>query len=145
MQGDSLAADGGALDELGACAPTGRWIAIRGWDRFQHRDVLRGVGVPPWIKVYTRLHHNDAWMTLSGHRRAILLGLWIEYAQSRQELAENTAELSRKLALRVTTRDLEALNDAGFIDFLPAPCKPRVDKKEPEDPIFTSDGDDIPF
>jgi hypothetical protein len=142
---DFSAADGGALDELGACAPTGRWIAIRGWDRFQHRDVLRGEGVPPWIKVYTRLHHNDAWMTLSGHRRAILLGLWIEYAQSRKDLAENTAELSRKLALRVTTRDLEALNHAGFIDFLPAPCKPRVDIEKPEELTFAPADDDIPF
>ena len=31
-------------------------------------------GVPPWIKVFTRLHHNDAWMALSGNRREILSG-----------------------------------------------------------------------
>lgn len=69
----------------------------------------------PWIKVYTRLLHDDNYLTLTGHRRAVLHGLWLEYATSRRELPDNTLMISRRLALKVTRRDLEALNHAGFI------------------------------
>lgn len=103
-------------------------IGIRDWEQHQHRDVLRGPGALPWIKLYTRLHHSDEWMALSGHRRAVLVGLWIEYASSKGRLANDTASLSRRLALRVTRADLEALELAGYIEFLPAPCQPRKEE-----------------
>jgi len=108
-------------------------IGIPDWEKYQHRDTLRGTGVLPWIKLYTRLHHSDEWMTLSGHRRAVLVGLWIEYAMSKGKLADDTATLSRRLALRVTRTDLEALEQAGHIEFLPAPRQPREDETRQEE------------
>jgi hypothetical protein len=91
------------------------WIVIRNWERFQHRDAARQ-NVPTWIKLYTQLWSDDAFLSLSEHRRLMLIGLWVEYASTRRRLPLDTRSLSRRLFQRVTTADLEALNDAGFID-----------------------------
>ena len=90
-----------------------RWIVVRNWQRFQHykdRD-------PYFIKLYTELQHDENWLRLSGHQRAVLVGIWLEYASSRCQLPLDTASLTRRLALRVSSRTLEALNHAGWIEF----------------------------
>ena len=92
------------------------WIVIPRWDEFQHRDMARST-VPPWIKLYTRLLHDDDYLDLTAHQRAVLHGIWLTYASARRQLSVNTASLSSHLRLRVMTRDLEALNHAGFIEF----------------------------
>ena len=89
------------------------YIVIPRWDEFQHYKGRE----PKWIKVYTRLLHDDAYLELSGTQRAVLHGLWILYAESGRKLPVNTSKLSRKLSLRVTKRTLESLNHAGFIEF----------------------------
>lgn len=86
-------------------------IEIIGWDRFQHYKDRN----PPWIKNYTELLADDGYLGLSGNRRAILHGLWLAYAMSHGRLADNSLSLSRRLSVKVTRRDLEALSHAGFI------------------------------
>lgn len=93
-----------------------RWLIIPRWDDFQHRDMARS-SVPPWIKTYTKLMGDDAFLGLSFHLRGILVSIWLEYATARRQLSGSTVALSRRLGQRVTTRDLEALNHAGYIDF----------------------------
>jgi len=92
-------------------------IVPRNWDAFQHTDATKRGHNPRWIKNYTALLSDDNYLDLTPSRRAILHGLWLEYARSGRELRENTRSLSRRLQLKVTTRDLEALNHAGFIEF----------------------------
>lgn len=88
------------------------YIHMTGWDRFQHyRD-----RTPPWIKNYVDLLANDDYLNLSGHRRSILHGLWLEYAMSHRRLRHDTATISSRLHLRVTVADLETLKQAGFIE-----------------------------
>src|SRR4051794_32530207 len=93
----------------------GGWIVVCRWDEFQHRDMSRS-SVPPWIKVYTNLLHNDSYLGLTGHQRAVLQGLWLEYASTHAHLPLTTRSLSARLRLRVMMRDIEALNHAGFIE-----------------------------
>ncbi len=106
-----------------------RWIIIPNWDRFQHyrnRD-------PAWIKVYPELLHKDEYLDLTATQRALLHGLWMEYAKSARKVPENTAKLSRQLNLRVTKRTLQALETAGFIEFALAPrYQPASPEKEKE-------------
>jgi hypothetical protein len=88
-----------------------RWIEVVHWHRFQHysdRD-------PPWIKNYLALLHDENYLSLTGHQRAVLHGLWLEYASARCQLPLSTRSLTRRLALRVSSATLEALNHAGFI------------------------------
>jgi hypothetical protein len=103
---------------------TEQWIIVKHWGDFQHykdRD-------PTWIKNYTRLLHDDAYLDLTLHQRGVLHGIWLSYAaadgQLRGSMAtggrqgrDSTARLSRQLGERVTTATLEALNHAGFIGF----------------------------
>ncbi len=87
------------------------WITVPNWDRFQHykdRD-------PIWIRTYTRLLHDDAYRNLTGHQRAVLHGLWLAYASSGCQLRVDTASLTRRLGLRVSSHTLTSLSDAGFI------------------------------
>ncbi len=105
------------VDTLPMSAPTEPlYIVIPRWDEFQHRDMARST-VPPWIKTYTKLLHDDEYLALTGDQRAILHGLWLEYASSRRRLRLDTRSLSSRLRLRVTSAQLEALNHAGFIEF----------------------------
>lgn len=92
------------------------WIVVARWDEFQHRDMARS-SVPPWIKNFTKLMHDDAYRKLTGHQRAILHGIWLEYASARRQLILSTTSLTHRLGLRVTTRHLEVLRDAGYIEF----------------------------
>jgi hypothetical protein len=94
-----------------------RLIVPHNWKQFQHADTIKRGHAPRWIKNYTALTSDDDYLALSGHRRAILHGLWLEYAKSGGRLRENTAMISSRLNLKVTRRDLEALNQAGFLDF----------------------------
>jgi hypothetical protein len=89
------------------------WIVINRWDDFQHYKDRE----PKWIKLYTQLHHDSNWLELSGHQRAVLVGLWLEYASAHAQLRLDTRSLSRRLGLRVSSATLEALNHAGFIRF----------------------------
>ena len=90
------------------------YIQIPDWERFQHykdRD-------PPWIKNYVKLLHKDEYLSLSGHARGILHGIWMTYSTSHRQLRGDTATLSRRLNLKVTRHDLEALVQAGFIQLV---------------------------
>lgn len=117
-----------------------RWIVIPKWDEFQHRDMARS-SVPPWIKTYTKLMGDDDFLSLSFHLRGVLVSLWLEYATARRQLRDSTVALTRRLGQRVTTRDLETLNHAGFITFSasrpassfasePASLEVEVEKKD---------------
>jgi hypothetical protein len=81
-----------------------RWIVIPNWDEFQHYKDRN----PKWIKVYTKLLHNDAYLGLSPHQRAVLHGLWLMYASHRRQLAANTASITRQLGLRVSSASTES-------------------------------------
>lgn len=105
-----------------------RYIVIEDWRKFQHYKDRS----PLWIKNYTELMHDDDYLGLTGNRRAILHGLWLEYATSRCRVADDTAVLSRRLALKVTRRDLEALNHAGFITF--SASKPLAERYQDASP-----------
>jgi hypothetical protein len=90
------------------------YISVRNWRRFQHyRDRN-----PPWVKNYTELLSDEAYLALPGGTRSVLHGLWLAYASSRARLSADTGSLTRRLNLRVTKRQLEVLVQAGFIEIV---------------------------
>lgn len=89
------------------------YISVRNWRQFQHYDPAKRV--PPWIKNHTELMANDDYLRLSEHRVTMLHRLWLEYASSLCRLSADTRSLSRRLFVRVTTADIDALVQAGFI------------------------------
>lgn len=93
--------------------PERRWIVIRNWDRFQHYKDRQ----PPWIKNYTELLHDPAYLELPPGTRSLLHGLWLVYASSRARVPLDTRWITRQLNLRCTMQQLESLNHAGFIEF----------------------------
>lgn len=121
------------------------WIVIPRWEEFQHRDADR-VAVPTWIKTFTRLLSDQAYLDLTAAQRAVLHGIWLEYARTRRELPVSTTSLSRRLNLRVTQKTLDSLNHAGFIDI--SASKPArnhasttasTEKRREEEPLTPSD------
>lgn len=95
---------------------TNLWISVRNWRKFQHYDPSKRA--PIFVKNYTELMHDDAYMNLTPHDALILHRLWLEYASTRCRLHADTRSLSRRLNARVTTATLERLNHAGFIDLV---------------------------
>lgn len=100
---------------------TGRpqqWIVVPNW--FGQDDPSEGLQhykdrEPKWIKNYRRLLYKDEYRDLSGHCRAILHGVWLEYASTDGRLRADSSSLSSRLALRVTSKHIESLSHAGFI------------------------------
>lgn len=94
------------------------YIHVRNWDRYQHPDTTRGQTSPaPWIKEYTGQLHDQEYLELTLAERGLLHGIRLEYALSRgRGLPLSTGSLRRQLGQRVTSLQLERLNDAGFIE-----------------------------
>lgn len=114
------------------------WIVIPGWEKFQHykdRD-------PPWIKNYTRLLRKDEYLDLTAHQRAVLHGIWLLAAQNdnQGQVRLNTSSLSRQLNLRVSSRQLESLNHAGFIEFSASKVLHQRQRQRHKTPSFLPTG-----
>lgn len=90
----------------------GDWIVIPNWERFQHYRDRR----PLWIKVYVSLLDDPDFLGLTDHQRGLLFSLWLLYASSGCQVRANTASLSRQINGRVSSVQLKALSDAGFIE-----------------------------
>jgi hypothetical protein len=107
-----------------------RYIVIPNWDRFQH---YKGQERPAWIKVYTHLLHDDAYLGLTMAQKLTLHGLWLVYAESGCRVRLSTASLQRQLGHRVTSETLNSLKHAGFVDFALEPLysnsSPRREEK----------------
>ena len=104
----------------------GHFIEIRKW----HLLVHYADRVPVWIKVPVSLLDEDAYLALSGHERAVLHGLWLERAALECAgqwplVSFNRHYLSRRLGLRVTFADLEALSESRFIEILDSETGPE--------------------
>jgi hypothetical protein len=96
---------------------------VPNWDEFQHYKDRS----PPWIKVYTSLLHNDAYLGLSPHQRAVLHGLWLMYASHRREVNSLPTPRQSHVSSASESRQqqLKALVDAGFIEV--SASKPAVE------------------
>lgn len=122
------------------------WISVRNWRKFQHYDPAKRR--PVWIKNNLDLLAKDEYRELTAHQRAVLHGLWLEYASSGCQLRVNTASLSARLNLRVSSRQLKALSDAGFIDIVASKAlasgyqdaSPEVEKRREENPSLPQPG-----
>jgi len=90
-----------------------RWIEVVGWEKFQHYKKRR----PAWIKVYTDLLDDDAYLGLPFGTRCLLIELWMLYGLTAAQVPLDTRSISRRLQHRVTMHQLELLNRAGFIRF----------------------------
>ncbi len=119
-----------------------RWIIIPNWPRFQHYKERR----PVWIKAYTELLADRAYLKLTLRQRGLLHGLWLAYAASGLDLGSSAAQVGRVLGEpTVRTRDIEALNHAGFITlsaskplaerYQDASPEPRTKNLEEETPL----------
>ena len=120
-------------------------IIVPRWNEFQHYKDRE----PKWIKVYTRLHSDDSFLELTGHQRAVLIGIWVEAARSgvrtrdtpelqQSWLRVSRESLARRLALAIKMRDLKAIETQGFIQIMLAnqlaerPGIASLDKKREE-------------
>lgn len=98
--------------------PEDVFIWVNRWDEFQTFQKKRGKPwAPPWVKLYVGLLDQPAWIALPPETRSLLVGIWALFARSSGTLTKDTRNLSRQLSQRVTERQLERLNDAGFLDF----------------------------
>jgi len=98
------------------------YIVVTNWRRFQYYRNRN----PPWIKNLTQLLHDDNYLSLPPGTRALLHGLWLEYASSNARLRLDTRSLSARLRLRVTKQQLDWLERKGFIEYAQTPRRQDV-------------------
>lgn len=100
--------------------PTGRvnsdgWIVVPNWERFQHYKDR----TPPWIKLYLELLHKPEFLDLTFAARGVLMTVWLLYTASDGvlDVSQVRAQCTSKARARHFQGHLEALSDAGFIQF----------------------------
>jgi hypothetical protein len=96
------------------------YVYVTGWDKFQHPDATRS-GHMPWLKMYTDLLGNDAWLDLSAVDRCLLQTIWMltaSHGNGRLKADQRWLMASAKLPYGPRSRSLERLNQAGFIEVL---------------------------
>lgn len=94
-----------------------RYIWICRWEDFQHYAPDRD-RPPAWIKTYTKQLSDDRYLDLTAAQRALLHDLRSDFARSHGRLTSEPRRLTQRLACRVTSDQLQALSDAGFIRFV---------------------------
>lgn len=91
------------------------WICR--WEQFQHYPPREDSG-PAWIKAHTKQLSDDRYLDLTAAQRAVLHDLRMEFARSRGRLTSDPRRITQRLCMKVTRAQLEALNHAGFIEFV---------------------------
>jgi len=129
------------------------YIWIYRWQDFQHYRPERD-RAPAWIKDYTKQLDDERYLELSAFQRGVLHDLRIAFARTFGRLSTDTRQLSDRLGLRLTRVTLDALSDAGFIEFCSrATLERRLEEvyssprarvegeEELEDPLPLEEGD----
>src|SRR5690242_14883679 len=91
---------------------TSVFIEIPHWTELRHYRARQ----PNWIKLHVALLHDERYLRVTGHQRAVFHGICLVYAGTNRHVPASTGYLARRLDLRIA-RTLEALADAGFIAF----------------------------
>ena len=95
-----------------------QYIWVNKWDEFQSFQKKRGKPwAPPWVKLYTRILDEPAYLDLTPETRSLLVGLWALFGRSRGTVTKDTRRLTQQLHQRVTKAQLESLNHGGWITF----------------------------
>lgn len=99
-------------------AVEGNYIWVNNWDHYQRWERKRGrKWRPSWVKLWHSLWDNQDFLDLPIPTRMLLVGLFYAFSMTHGDLPNNTRTLSRILDQRVTNKQLELLNHAGFISF----------------------------
>ena len=89
------------------------WIVIPNWSRYQHYSDR----APAWIKDHISQLDDDEYVKLTNSQRGLLSGLRLMFAASDGRLPKSASGVSHRLRCKVSERQLDALADAGFIEF----------------------------
>jgi hypothetical protein len=103
-------------------------ITPHDWGDWQVPDVKK----PKWIKAWTSLLENPKWLALSDAERGLLLLVWLEYA--RAGTAIFVQNLCRNCDVRTQKLRLEALRNAGFLEFSTAKMEPSRARRSENKP-----------
>jgi len=92
------------------------WVWIARWGDFQHYRPERDSG-PAWIKDYTKQLRDDRYLGLTDRQRALLGDIRRIFAVAFPWLRRDVAVIARHRHQQTFRTDLDALRDAGFIEF----------------------------
>jgi hypothetical protein len=76
---------------------------------------------PPWVKVRTKLLHDDVYLSLNPLQRSALLGLEMLYALRGTSPPLDVRFLNRQMHMSTKLQTWKALADSGFVEILDAP------------------------
>lgn len=112
------------------------YIYVKRWEDFQHPDAKRRAGPGmAWIKNYTGLLDNDAYLDLPPTARALLHAIWILTARMGQGRCTASAQHLQRMTnfpAGHVQKNLDLLNHAGFITIRAS--KMRANRKQPASP-----------
>lgn len=111
-------------------------LAIKDWKKHQHYTDRR----PPWIKLYTRLLDDPAFMGLCEAAQAQLVKLWVLAANMGHPLPNDPRLLAGKIGVRGKFH-LDAIIAAGFLNYCyqePEEVGENLLAEVPENPTILS-------
>ena len=114
-------------------ADTKKFITVCNWDSFQHYK--QGRGVPPWIKLYTRLIDQDSieYSMLADVEKLHLHHLWLLASKHENKIPLIPDWLQRRLNI-TEPLNLEPLVNGGFLKIVDEDDKPAELDATPDAP-----------
>lgn len=94
-----------------------RWIWIAKWEEFQHYRPERD-RPPAWLKDYTKQLRDERYLSLTDRQRALLGDVRRVFAAAFGRVPDDTRALTRHRHSHTLRSDLDALNHAGFIEYV---------------------------
>lgn len=95
------------------------YIQVVNWKKFQHYQTGKHAEKKPeWIKFYPRIFSNLEFISLSEHRRFVLISLWVRAALDGNSIPCRPQLLSKSMSTRITFDDLKIIENSGFIKIL---------------------------
>lgn len=116
------------------------YFKIKNWDKYQHRDALRGDGPMKFIRMDVAMIWDQKLHKLTPNQQLTWYKLLLYSGQTRNKLEYNSAFLKQVLMLN-RKPNLALYEDLGLIEridasnlraSLPAKCQPRVEKSRVE-------------
>lgn len=112
------------------------YFRIKNWEKYQHRDAIRGHGSMSWIRVQVDILDDPKLFHLSEHDRLTWILLLLYSGRTRNRLKRDSAYIKHQLHLKWLP-NLALFEELGLIETfdassLPADCQPREEKRTAE-------------
>lgn len=91
------------------------YFRVKNWDKYQHRDALRGLGPMPWIRVQTSILSDDKIIKLTAHQKYLWFIVLLTAGTTRNRVGTDCVHIAHTMGTR-RLPNIQFMWDLGLIE-----------------------------